>query len=119
MKIAANKYTDINTLEGRYKEYAKDIANKILTEGRQEGKNPLAILKNIGVNILRNDKYKFLKTGEELPDAIKNLLGQEKNLKASILFTTTDVVAANAQKRAADFIAKAGLKNGWLFRSEA
>ena len=119
MKIAANKYTDINTLEGRYKEYAKDIANKILTEGRQEGKNPLEILKNIGVKILRNDKYKFLKTGEELPDAIKNLLGQEKNLKASILFTTTDVVAANAQKRAADFIAKSGLKNGWLFRSEA
>ena len=119
-KIAANQtYSKINNLNTRYETYGKDLVNKIMAEGRGEGKNPLAILKDIGQNILRNDKYKFLRTGEELPDAIQKLLGVEKNLKSSILFTTTDVVAANAQKRAADFIAKQGLKNGWLFRNEA
>ncbi len=67
----------------------------------------------------KDKKYKFLKTGEELPDAIRKLLGQENNLKAAIMFTTTDAVAALAQKRAADFMAQSGLKNGWLFADEA
>ena len=35
------------------------------------------------------------------------------------MFTTTDAVAALAQKRAADFMAQSGLKNGWLFADEA
>ena len=119
-KLAANKtYSKIEDVNKRYQSYGKDLARKILVEGRQEGKNPLQILKQIGTNILRDKKYKFLKTGEELPDAIQKLLGVEINLKASILFTTSDVVAANAQKRAADFIAKQGLKNGWLFKNEA
>ena len=45
------------------------------------------MLKFIGQNILRDKKYKFLKTGEELPDAIRKLLGEcktvipQKNLK--------------------------------------
>jgi len=119
-KIAANNtYSKINNTNTRYESYGKDLARKILVEGKQEGRNPLATLKDIGTNILRNKKYKFLRTGEELPDAIQKLLGVEKNLKASILFTTADVVAANAQKRAADFIAKQGIKNGWLFKNEA
>ena len=39
------------------------------------------MLQEIGTKILRQDKYQFLKTGEELPDVIKKLLGQEKDLK--------------------------------------
>jgi len=101
------------------KEYGRDLANKILVDGRGEGRNPLSMLKFIGQNILRDKKYKFLRTGEELPDAIRKLLGEETNLKASIMFTTTDAVAALAQKRAADFMAQSGLKNGWLFADEA
>ena len=119
-KIAAKTtYGNLKNMSDMHFAYGKDLARKILVEGKQEGRNPLSTLKDIGQNILRNDKYKFLKTGEELPDAIQKLLGVEKNLKASILFTTADVVAANAQKRAADFIAKQGVKNGWLFRNEA
>ena len=119
-KIAAKTtYGNLKNMSDMHFAYGKDLARKILVEGKQEGRNPLATLKDIGQNILRNKKYTFLKTGEELPDAIQKLLGVEKNLKASILFTTADVVAANAQKRAADFIAKQGVKNGWLFRNEA
>jgi len=114
-----HKKAALETYGGDIKKYAEDLANKILVSGRGEGRNPLQMLKHIGQNILRNKKYKFLKTGEELPDAIRKLLGQEDNLKASIMFTTTDAVAALSQKRAADFIAKSGLKNGWLFADEA
>ena len=120
--IAKNKDHKKAALEmygGDIKRYAEDLANKILVSGRGEGRNPLQMLKFIGQKILRDKKYKFLKTGEELPDAIRKLLGQENNLKAAIMFTTTDAVAALAQKRAADFIAQSGLKNGWLFADEA
>ena len=36
---------------------------------------------------------------------IKNLLGPEKNLKASVSFTTSEMISALANKRAADYIA--------------
>jgi len=118
-KAAQETYKNLDNFDAMYVEYGKDLVRKILTDGRGEGKNPLLILKHIGQQILRDKKYKFLNTGEELPDAIQKLLGVEKNLKASIMFTVTDTVAANAQKRAADFVAASGLKNGWLFKDEA
>ena len=49
---------------------------------------------------------------EELPDVIQRLLGKEKDLKSSVLYTVTDMIASSANKRAADVIAKSGLKNG-------
>ena len=67
-------------------------AEDILRTGKAEGKSPLTQLKEIGTRILQNDKFKFLKTGEELPDAIKNLLGPERNLKASVAYTTAEAI---------------------------
>ena len=96
-KAAQETYKNLDNFDAMYVEYGKDLVRKILTDGRGEGKNPLLILKHIGQQILRDKKYKFLNTGEELPDAIQKLLGVEKNLKASIMFTVTDTVAANAQ----------------------
>lgn len=46
----------------------------ILRMGKAEGKSPLTQLREIGTKILQNDEYKYLKTGEELPNAIKNCL---------------------------------------------
>ena len=45
------------------------------------------------------------------------MLGEENNLKASILYTTTQALASAANKKALDAIAKIGLKEGWLFRT--
>ena len=103
--------------EQAYIESAKMHAEDILRVGRAEGKSPLKQLKEIGTRILQNDKFRFLKTGEELPDAIKNLLGPERNLKASVAFTTAEMISSMANKRAADYIARSGLKNKWLFNS--
>jgi len=103
--------------EQAYKESAKMHIQDILRTGKAEGKSPLKQLKEIGTRILLNDKFKFLKTGEELPDQIKNLLGPEKNLKASVAYTTSEAIASMANKKAADYIAQSGLKNGWLFNT--
>ena len=75
------------------------------------------MLQEIGTKLLRQDKYQCLKTGEELPDAIKKLLGQEKDLRSQVLFTVADANASNASLKGMDMIAQIGLKNGWLFRS--
>ena len=80
------------------------MVDDILTVGRTDGSNPIERLKRIGTKILRDDKYKFLKTGEELPDVIKKLLGEEKNLRASILMTTTDAIASSTMKTMMDRI---------------
>ena len=103
--------------EQAYIESAKMHAEDILRTGKAEGKSPITQLRDIGTRILLNDKFRYLKTGEELPDAIKNLLGPEKNLKASVGYTTAEAISSMANKRAADYIANSGLKNGWLFNS--
>ncbi len=103
--------------EQAYIESAKMHAEDILRTGKAEGKSPIVQLRDIGTRILLNDKFRYLKTGEELPDAIKNLLGPERNLKASVGYTTAEAISSMANKRAADYITNSGLKNGWLFNT--
>jgi len=117
LKESARKAFPKVDAEQAYIESAKMHAEDILRVGRAEGKSPLKQLKDIGTRILQNDKFRFLKTGEELPDAIKNLLGPERNLKASVAYTTAEAISSMANKRAADYITRSGLKNGWLFNT--
>ena len=104
------------SLEDSYKESAKMVVESILRAGRAEGKNPLQQLKEIG-KLVNFKNYKFMKTGDELPDTIKKLLGPEPNIRSSVSFTTSEMISALANKRAADYIADVGLKNGWLYKS--
>jgi len=115
-EIALNKHAKLPTTTERFDELSKMMAESVLLTGRADGKNPLRQMKEIS-NILRLGKVKFLKTGEELPDAIQGLLGKEKNLKASVSYTTAEMVSAMANKKAFDFMAASGLKNGWLFKT--
>ena len=97
--------------------YADDLVDNVLAKGRTAGVNPVKVLQEIGTKLLRQDKYQFLKTGEELPDVIKKLLGKEKDLRSQVLFTVADANASNASLKGMDMIASIGLKNGWLFRT--
>ena len=115
-ETALTKHAKIVSDEAKFKEYGKMMVESLLYTARAEGKNPLRQMKEIS-DILKLGKVKFLKTGEELPDVIQKLLGPEKNLKASVSYTTAEMVSAMANKKAADFIAKSGLKNKWLYRS--
>ena len=115
-EIALNKHAKLPTTTERFDELSKMMAESVLFTARADGKNPLRQLKEIA-NTLRLGKIKFLKTGEELPDAIQGLLGKEKNLKASVSYTTSEMISAMANKRAFDFMSASGLKNGWLFKN--
>ena len=115
-EIAENRHANLKDVNARYFEHGKMMINSVLHTARAEGKNPLKQMKDIA-DILKLGKIKMIKTGEELPDVIQKLLGPEKNLKASVSYTTAEMISAMANKRAGDYIAQSGLKNGWLFRS--
>ena len=114
-KEAIRDFPKLSTADA-IKESASNLAETILRTGRADGVNPLIQLKQIGELINFKD-YKILKTGEELPVAIKNLLGTEKNLKSSVSLTISEMISASANKRALNVIAESGLKNNWLFRT--
>ena len=95
--------------------YSDDLVNNIIAKGRTANIHPIKILQNIGSREMRMDKFKFLKTGEELPDVIKKLLGEEKDLRAQVMFTVSDAYASTATKQGFDIMAKVGRNNGWLF----
>ena len=63
-EVAVNAYNKnkVNPQQA-YRLYAEDMVDDILTVGRTDGSNPIERLKQIGTKILRDDKYKFLKTG--------------------------------------------------------
>ena len=97
--------------------YAESLVHKILTNTKQDGVDPLKLLQNVSKDQLRSDK--LIKTGEELPDAIKKLLGEENNLKSAVLQTTSHAITQATNKLTLDKLAKTGLDEGWLYRSEA
>jgi hypothetical protein len=97
------------------KEYAKILTRKVLHDGKTNGGDPLEMLQRIAKHDLRLKKQ--VMSGEELPDAIKRLLGEENNLKASVLTTSSHAITQTVNKRMADRLAAIGVKEGWLFKS--
>ena len=97
-------------------EYARLQVADILHTAYYEGLDPLRALNKIAKKIELDD-IKIV-TGEELPKVLKTLLGEEKNLKSSVLQTTGNIIAGVEQKKALDKIAVMGLENGWLFNTE-
>ena len=99
----------------KQKTFSEQLAKKILQTGKQDNVDPLTLLQGIAKYDLRSDK--ILKTGEELPDMIKKLLGQEDNLKASVMQTTSHAITQSVNKKMLDRLAKVGQAEGWLFKS--
>ena len=99
----------------KQKIYAEQIVKSILQAGKQNNGDPLQVLKDVSKYNLKSDK--LIRTGEELPDAIKKLLGEEDNLKASVLTTTSHAITQSVNKKSLDKLADLGLSEGWLYRS--
>ena len=111
-ELKTSKMTDNQALE----EMAESLTNKILVHTKQDGVDPLRILQNISKDTLRSDK--LIRTGDELPDAIKKLLGEENNLKSSVLQTTSHAITQSVNKQTLDKLAKIGIDEGWLFKDK-
>jgi hypothetical protein len=117
MKEAALRFVKKPKEEQRITEYAKTLTNKLLRDGKTNDLDPLQLLQRIGKKDLRIDK--LIKTGEELPDAIKRLLGEQDDLKSSVLTTVNHAIVNTTNKKLADRLAALGLKEGWLHSSRA
>ena len=117
LKEAAKSSYKNQTQAQANKTYAESVVSKILQDGKQNAQDPLKMLQRISKEELRSDQ--LLKTGEELPDAIKKLLGEENNLKSSVLQTASHAITQSANKRMLDRLAGIGQQEGWLFKSKA
>ena len=63
------------------KDYANVMIKQILALGKVDNRNPFDVLKKVGERL---NLEGFLKEGEELPNVIAKLLGQERNLKNNV-----------------------------------
>jgi len=103
--------------EVRIKKSAEQLIKKILQDGKTNNGDPLDFLQRVSKKQLRLKD--IIRTGEELPDAIKKLLGEENNLKASVFTTTSHAITQSTNKKLMDRVAALGIKEGWLFKDEA
>ena len=117
-KEARRAFPNVTT-DRAYTLYGRRIMENILHTGRTEGSDPLAAMEKIGLQHLRRDKFKFLKKGELLPTAIKQLLGYRPDLKSQIGNTGMEMVSELVTKRQYDKMAKYLLDNKLGFRTEA
>jgi len=102
------------------KDYSNLMIRQILNMGKVDNKNPFEILRKVGERL---NLEGFLKEGEELPTVINKLLGRGEvtgmeGLKSNILFTTSSMVAAVANKQMYDSLARVMLQQGRVFTSK-
>ena len=117
-EAAAKDFPNLNK-EAALKEQAKRIVDNILYTGRAEKMDPITALRKIGIKFLRDDNYKFLKRGEELPDVIQKLLGKGDNLRSQVAMTTAEMMSQVYTKRAYDNLSKVLQNSGQLVKTEA
>ena len=117
-KAAKDSYPNMSIEEGQ-KAYAAGIVDNILYTGRVEKMDPIDALRKIGTRFLRNDDYKFLKKGEDLPLAIQKLLGEGKSLRNSVLTTTAEMTSQIYSKRSFDELYNILKKSGQVVDDEA
>jgi len=112
MKIAAKEMFPNLPITTAIRNYSEIMMNNILRVAKSDTVDPILTLKSIGKEILKLNKS--ILSGDELPVTIRKLLGEEKNLRSSVLQTTSSFLTQTVNKRLYDDIAKIGLKEGWL-----
>jgi len=98
------------------KDYSSILIKQILQMGKVDNRNPMQVLRQVGEKLnLEN----FLKEGEDLPAVITKLLGQERNLRNNVLYTTSNMMTAVSNKQMYDSLARVMLKEGQVFTTKA
>ena len=116
-RVQAKKvYGGSGVSQGRARELqAEEMVREILRLGKVDKYDPIQNLNEIGKFIRMKD---FIATGDELPTVIKNLLGQQNNLKSQVMTTVSSMVTQSTNKLLFDKLASALQKSGILFRTE-
>ena len=96
-------------------EIAAENVESILRYAKTDNKDPIQILTSIAKKKLDMDK--FIATGEEIPDVIRKLLGEEKNLRNTVLQTISTLSTSSTNKLMFDRLAEVLIKQKQLFRT--
>ena len=114
--MAKKVYGGPGVSQGRARELqAEEMVRDILRAGKRDMYDPIQNLNKIGKIIkLKN----FIATGDELPTVIKNLLGQQNNLRSQVMTTVSSMATQSNNKMLFDKLATALQKSGILFKTE-
>jgi|GEM_PF-2467075 len=104
--------------EQAIRNFAQQNVDSIIALGKTEGRDPLDVLNRINKEFVRNDDI-IINTGEELPKVLRELLGQENNLRNSVMTTAGSLVTQTSNLRSWRETAKQGLRDGYLFETRA
>jgi|TARA_R100000084_G_scaffold78826_1_gene35996 hypothetical protein len=96
--------------------FARQQVDDLLATVKTEGFDPIIQLQKIAKENLKLDDV-YVQTGEELPDVIRKLLGEEKGLRSSVMQTTASLVTQAANLKNYDRIGELLLQQGRLFVS--
>ena len=96
-------------------EIAAENVESILRYAKTDNKDPIQILTSISKRKLNMDK--FIATGEELPDVIRKLLGEENNLRNTILQTVSILKTQSTNKAMFDRLAEVLIRQKQLFKT--
>ena len=88
---ASNQPTDV-----AIRDFARRQVESILERGKFDGKDPLEQLTFIARQNLKMDDL-VVQTGEELPQVIRDLLGQETGLRQAVMTTAADLASQNSK----------------------
>jgi len=102
------------------RDYSNVMIRQILNLGKVDNRNPFEVLRKVGE---RFNLEGFLKEGEELPTVLNKLLGKGEvkgidGLKNNILFTTSSMMSAVANKQMYDSLARVMFKQGQVFTTK-
>ena len=112
-ELAAQKL-GINIAAAR-NQIAEQQVDSIINVAKANGPklDPVTALQRVAQKQLNMDT--FLKTGEELPDVIRKVLGEEKNLRSQVLQTLSTVATSTANKTMFDRLGQVLQKQKLLF----
>ena len=102
--------------EASIRRFAEQQVDDLLATVKTEGIDPIIALQNITKNNLKMDDI-VIQTGEELPAVIRKLLGEEGNLRSSVMQTTSSLVTQATNLKNYDRIGQLLLNEGRLFAS--
>ena len=108
-----NRFSNLTKDQART-EFAKELVFNILRTGKVNSNDPMKALTEIGKQININ---KIINTGEELPSVIRKLLGEEKNLRASVVNTVSDMYTNIANKQMMDQLSDILVQQGYLYKN--
>ena len=90
--VAGKAVTDQATA---IREFARKQVESMLQRGKVDNRDPLDVLNFIARQTLKMDDL-VIQTGEELPEVIRKLMGEENSLRGSVMTTATDLASQTA-----------------------